>query len=192
MTTPMVPGAIPAKIVTVNGKQFQMYPLYPLLAARVNGQLSAIFGPLLMGQIPEVSKLLLGLPDAQQEAMVSALVSTTLYLPSGENAGALELKDPAGMTAAFACDLEGLYSLLFEIMEYNGFPFFVKLKEAGARFLKLIEGLQKQAMDAVDGSETKETAGSESQMSEEAKLALNSKRSGPYPTTLETSTLFGG
>lgn len=181
---------IAPKIVTVNSKQFQMNPLPVLMAARVNGQLSAIFGPLLMGQIPEVSKLLLSLPDAQQEAMVSALVSTTLYLPSGENAGALELKDPAGLNAAFGCDLEGLYSLLFEILEYNGFPFFVKLKEAGARFLTLIEGLQTKAMEGI-GSATSETAGSAPPMSEEAKLALNSKTLGTSPPNSKKNSPSG-
>lgn len=180
------------KTVTVNGKQFQMNPLPVLLAARVNGQLSAIFGPLLMGQVPEVSKLLLGLPDAQQEAMVAALVSTTLYLPTGADAGALELKDPDGLNAAFGCDLEGLYSLLFEILEYNGFPFFLKLKEAGARFLELMEGLQKRAMEGVAGSETTETSGSGLPMSEEARLALNSKPLGTSPKNSRKNSQSGG
>jgi len=181
---------IAPKIVTVNSKQFQLNPLPVLLAARVNGQLSAIFGPLLMGQVPEVSKLLLGLPDAQQEAMVSALVSTSLYLPNGENAGALELKDPNGLNEAFGCDIEGLYSLLFEILEYNKFPFFVKIKEAGARFLTLIEGLQKEAMDGI-GSATTGTDGSDLPISEEAKSALNSKTLGTSPTNSKPSTPSG-
>ena len=100
---------IAPKIVEVNGKKFQLRPLPVLLAARVNGQLSAIFGPLLMGRVPEVSKLLLGLPDAQQEAMVSTLVSTTIYLSEGEGKGGVfELKDSAGMMEAFGGDLEGL------------------------------------------------------------------------------------
>lgn len=187
MPTPM----IQPKKVTVNGKEFQLNPLPVLMAARVNGQLSAIFGPLLMGQVPEVSKLLLGLPDAQQEAMVASLVSTSLYLPSGEMAGALELKDPAGLNVAFGCDIEGLYGLLFEILEYNGFPFFVKLKEAGARFLTLIEGLQKKAMEDVAGSETTGTDGSDLQMSEEARLALNSKNLATSPKNSKKNTPSG-
>lgn len=187
MTTPM----IPTKDVTVNGKKFQMSPLPVLMAARVNGQLSAIFGPLLMGQVPEVSKLLLGLPDDKQEAMVAALVSTTIYLPGGPNPMPLDLKDPAGLNAAFGCDIEGLYSLLFEILEYNGFPFWIKVKEAGARFMTMMEGLQKQAMDDI-GSATTETSGSESQLSDEARSVLNSAISGISPKKSKKSTPSGG
>jgi len=47
------------KTVTVNGKQFQLNPLHPFTAAKVNGQLAAIFGPLLMGRVRDVSSLLL-------------------------------------------------------------------------------------------------------------------------------------
>lgn len=187
MTTPM----IQSKDVTVNGKKFQMSPLPVLMAARVNGQLSAIFGPLLMGQVPEVSKLLLGLPDEKQEAMVAALVSTTIYLPDGPNPMPLDLKDPAGLNAAFGCDIEGLYSLLFEILEYNGFPFWLKVKEAGARFMTLMEGLQKQVMENI-GSATTETSGSGSPMSEEARRALDSVISGAFPQNSKKNTPSGG
>jgi len=184
------------KVVTVSGKQFQLSPLPVLQAARVNGQLAAIFGPLLMGQVRDVSSLLLELPDAKQEAMVANLLSTTIYLPTGEKAGALELKDPEGLNAAFGCDLEGMYALLFEILEYNKFPFFAKLRETGARYFALMEQIQKGAMEALEqkasGSETPGTSGSDLPMSEDAKRALDSKSLGTLPPNSGKSTPSGG
>lgn len=176
------------KTVTVNGKEFQLRPLHPISAARVNGQLAAIFGPMLMGQVPEVSKLLLSLSDEKQDALVSLLVSTTLYLPPGEDAQPLELKDPAGLEAAFACDLEGLYTLLLEIMEYNGFPFFKKLREVGERYLEMITKLQ---MKESAGDEIPGTDGSDLPISDEAKRALNSATSAPSGKTSKKSTQSG-
>jgi len=79
---------------------------------------------------------------------------------------------------------------LFEILEYNKFPFFVKIKEAGARFLDLMEGLQKQAMEGI-GSATTETDGSDLPISEEAKSALNSKTLGTSPKNSKSSTPVG-
>lgn len=180
------------KTVTVNGKQFQLNPLHPFTAAKVNGQLAAIFGPLLMGRVRDVSSLLLEMPMERQEQLLSMLIGTTKYLPSGENAGALELSDRDAVAEAFGADLESLYSLAFEIMEYNGFPFFKSLRETGARYLEMVQGLQKAAMDGISGAETSETDGSDSPMSAEAASALNSPISGALQKKLRKNTPSGG
>lgn len=180
------------KTVTLNGKQFQLNPLHPFTAAKVNGQLAAIFGPLLMGRVRDVSSLLLEMPMERQEQLLSMLISTTKYLPSGEYAGALELSDRDAVAEAFGADLETMYSLAFEIMEYNGFPFFKSLRETGARYLEMVQGLQKAAMAGLSGAATSETDGSGSPMSAEASSALNSPISGALQGKSKKSTPSGG
>ena len=180
------------KTVTISGKQFQLNPLHPFTAAKVNGQLAAIFGPLLMGRVRDVSSLLLEMPMERQEQLLSMLIGTTKYLPSGENAGALELSDRDAVAEAFGADLESMYSLAFEIMEYNGFPFFKSLRETGARYLEMVQGLQKAAMEGLSGAATTETDGSASPMSAEAASALNSPISGALQKKLRKNTPSGG
>lgn len=183
--------ATPAKLVKINGKEFQLNPLHPFTAAKVNGQLAAIFGPLLMGRVRDVSSLLLEMPMERQEQLLSMLIGTTKYLPTGENAGALELSDRDAVAEAFGADLESMYALAFEIMEYNGFPFFKSLRETGARYLKMVQGLQEAAMAGISGAETEATDGSDSPMSAEASSALNSPISGPLQKKLRKNTPSG-
>lgn len=179
-------------LVTINGKQFQINDLHPFVAVKINSQLAAIFGPLLMGRVRDVSSLLLEMPMERQELLMSMLISTTKYLPSGENAGALELSDKDAVAQAFGADLESLYTLAFAIMEHNGFPFFKSLRETGARYLEMVQGLQKAAMDGLSGAETSETDGSGSPMSAGAASALNSPISGALQKKLRKSTPSGG
>lgn len=181
------------KTVTVNGKRFQLQPLPVLKAASLNARLTAIFGPLLFGRIPDVSQALLAYPDDEQEKLIQTLLSTVTYLPTA--GAAVSLADEAGIGAAFACDLSSVYSLAWEILEYNGFPFVAALKEAGGRFADLVKSLQEKALSSVKagatGSETTETDGTEPPLSEEARTALNSALSGASLQSLKSSIPSG-
>jgi hypothetical protein len=166
--------------VVINSKEFQIRPLPVFQAAQVNASLTAIFGPLLLGQVSEVSKLLLSIPDDRQTELLAKVFQSTLYKkPEG---GALELKESGAMDEVFACDLEGMYDLAMKVLEYNKFPFFAKLRKKAEEFMAAMERMNaarealspeaQKARDSVPGntgSGIPETGSSESQTSGDSK-----------------------
>lgn len=138
MSTPMHES----KEVTINGKQFELNPMGPLKAVFVNARLTAIFGPMMIGQIHLTSQALMSLPEKDQNYLFQSLFHGVKYLPTGPEPMPLELRELKNIETAFACDLEGLYELGMEVLEYEKFPFFKGLREKLGSFMKMTTQLQ--------------------------------------------------
>lgn len=166
MSTPDT-GIHASKSVNIGGQEFILRPLPVFRAAAINANLTAVLGPLLLGQVRNVSELILGLGDERLSKLLGDLFSSTVY--RSPTLGNMELSDSAAMDAAFSRNLEGVYDLAMEVLEYNQFPFFAKLRKLGAAFVAKMDAmpLSPEAMEALTtpvagtGSETTETDTSE-------------------------------
>ncbi len=165
MSTPDT-GIHASKSVTIGGQEFILRPLPVFKAAQVNANLTAILGPLLLGQVRNVSELILGLGDERLSKLLADLFSSTIYRHPTQ--GNLEMSESVALDAAFSCNLEGVYDLAMAVLEYNNFPFFAKLRKLGEAFVAKMDAmpLSPEAMEALTtpggatGSGTSETGAS--------------------------------
>lgn len=155
------------KVVLIGSQEFILRSLPVFKAAQINANLTAVLGPLLLGQVRNVSELILSLGDDRLTKLLADLFSSTIY--KSPTQGNMEMSDPAAMDAAFACNLEGVYDLAMEILEFNKFPFFAKLRKLAEQFVARMDQapLSPEAREALTtpggatGSATTETDSSE-------------------------------
>ena len=163
----MVTPSHEAKHLQINDKHLEIVrPMGAFRALYVNTRLTAIFGPLLMGQVADCSKALMGLTEADSNDLFSKLFHGVRFHPE-DGSTPLELQDVKNIDAVFAGDLEGIYSLAFSVLEYEKFPFFKDLREQAGKFLEIQDKIQKalsaqaqEALDKASGSGIPATAGS--------------------------------
>lgn len=140
-------------------RTFVMSPLSIWTSNALNKNLLALLGPALAGiemgvkggkatfnpgrAAEVVSRVLGDMTDEKYQSLFSSLFSTTVWLPEGLDAqllgaGPQSLKDAEVMDRAFERDLEGMFKLAVEVMEYNRFPFFARIAKAGKGILAML------------------------------------------------------
>lgn len=198
MSTPMHES----KEVTINGKRFELNPMGAMKSIFVNSRLTAIFGPMMIGQIHLTSQALMSIPEKDQNYLFQSLLHGVKYLPDGHEPMPLELRELKNIEAAFACDLEGLYDLGMEVLEYENFPFFKGLKEKLDNLWKMMAKLPTKETLSPEAAKALETPVAGSAMNETSGSKRPGKSGKKNPTILETSDpsvpnsgssgLFGG
>lgn len=137
------------KTTIINGKKFQLNRLRIWDAAEVQAYIAANIAPVFAGQ-PVVP----GNMAAANLFILKKVLAPVVWYPEGDEPEPRQLNTEAAFEDAFAFDMEAMYTLVWEQMEYNRFPFFEKAK-----------GLLVKAKEAAkngpgSGAGTKETAGS--------------------------------
>lgn len=116
------------KKITLNGKAFQLNRLRIWDAAEVQAYIAANIAPIFAGQ-PVVP----GNMAAANLFILKKVLAPVVWYPEGEDIEPRQLNTEAATEDAFAFDMETMYALVWEQMEYNRFPFFEKAKELLAR-----------------------------------------------------------
>ena len=137
------------KTTIINGKKFQLNRLRIWDAAEVQAYIAANIAPIFAGQ-PVVP----GNMAAANLFILKKVLAPVVWYPEGDEPEPRQLNTEDAFEDAFAFDMETMYTLIWEQMEYNRFPFFEKAK-----------GLLDKAKEAakngpVSGVGTKATGGS--------------------------------
>ena len=140
------------KKTTINGKTFGLRRLRVWDAAEVQAYIAANIAPMFAGQ-PVVP----GNMAAANLFILKKVLAPVIWYPEcveGADIEPLQLNAEAVIEDAFAFDMETMYALVWEQMEYNRFPFFEKVKA-------LLEKAKNDlAKSDLSGSVTKATGGS--------------------------------
>ena len=111
------------KKITVNGKQFELRRMRIFDAAEVQAYIVANIAPVFAGRDVSPGNL-----AAANIFILRKVLATVLWFPGGEFPAPRELSDEAAIEDAFGFDMETMYQVVWEMLEYNRFPFFEKVK----------------------------------------------------------------
>jgi hypothetical protein len=140
------------KKTTINGKTFQLNRLRIWDSAEVQAYIAANIAPIFAGQ-----SVVPGNMAAANLFILKKVLAPVLWYPEGaeiEEITPRQLNTDAAIEDAFAFDMETMYSLVWEQMEYNRFPFFEKAKA-------LLDKAKEAAKNSpASGAGTKATGGS--------------------------------
>ena len=111
------------KQTTINGKSFEIRRMRIFDAAEIHAYLVANVAPMFAGQPMNPGNL-----ATANILVLKKVLATVLWLPGGDEPMPRELSNEAAIEDAFAFDTESMYTLVWEVLEYNRFPFFEKVK----------------------------------------------------------------
>jgi hypothetical protein len=153
---------------TIDGLNFQLQPIPPLEAIKLDKRVGTLFLPIISGfkkldmdAEVDLEKIASGISKALNEMsgedfkkLIIDLFQTTSYLPDGASP---EMLTAEAINRVFLGKTNVIYKLAFEIMKYNKFSPFVLV--GGGNVMKKILGSSQQENQQKKNSEKSEKQG---------------------------------